>query len=109
MPRSVKIDELSEGQILAVTLTNKYDQVLIKKGTMLNSDTHIRVLKMWGISEVSIFDDISDANSIESNSDEKLKIETQILDELNWIIKNENDKFIIDLAILSQLEGNNNE
>ena len=38
MPRKVKLDDIEEGQILAETLSNKYDQVLIKKGTSLNLD-----------------------------------------------------------------------
>ena len=105
MPRNVKLDELKEGQILAETLTNKYDQVLIKKGTLINLDSHIRVLKMWGVNEVSIFEDITDANSLESNSDEKLKVESKLSEELNWNIKNENDKFLFDMAVLSRLKG----
>ena len=83
MPRNVKLDELVEGQILAETLANKYDQVLIKKGTLINLESHIRVLKMWGISEIAVFEDISDASSRESNNDEKIKEETKLLEELD--------------------------
>lgn len=109
MPRIVRLDEIVEGQIIAETLTNKYDQVLIKKGTLLSLDSHIRVLKMWGINEISVYENISDANSQQSNANELLQLESKIIEELKWNIKNENDKFLINIAVLSKLEGNDDE
>ncbi|PKL81174.1 MAG: hypothetical protein CVV25_00065 [Ignavibacteriae bacterium HGW-Ignavibacteriae-4] len=109
MPRKVKLEDIEEGQILAETLSNKYDQILIKKGTSLNLDSHIRVLKMWGINEILIFDDLVDASSGSVNSEEIANIETILLDEIGWIIKNENDKLLFDVAVLSRIGTFNNE
>ncbi|MFA7325490.1 MAG: hypothetical protein WC121_02420 [Candidatus Kapaibacterium sp.] len=109
MPRKVKLDDIEEGQILAETLSNKYDQILIKKGTLLNLDSHIRVLKMWGINEISIFDDLIDASSGSVNSEEIANIETKLLNEIGWKIKNENDKLLFDVAVLSRIGKFNNE
>ena len=109
MPRKVKLEDIEEGQILAETLSNKYDQVLIKKGTSLILGSHIRILKMWGINEISIFDDLIDASSSETNNEEIANIESKLLEELGWIIKNENDKFIFDIAVLSRIGKSNNE
>lgn len=109
MPRIVKLDEIVEGQIIAETLKNKYGQVLINKGTLLSLEAHIRVLKMWGINEINVFENISDANSQQTNENEVLRLESKMIEELKWNIKNENDKFLIDIAVLSKLEGNNDE
>ncbi len=103
MPRKVKLDDIEEGQILAETLSNKYDQVLIKKGTSLNLDSHIRVLKMWGINEISVYDDLVDASSSSLNNEEVANIEAMLLSELGWSIKNENDKFLFDIGVLSRI------
>ncbi len=109
MPRKVKLDDIEDGQILAETLSNKYDQVLIKKGTSLNLDSHIRVLKMWGINEILIFDDLIDASGGSINNEEIANIETKLLEELGWNIKNENDKFLFDIGVLSRIGKSNNE
>ncbi len=109
MPRKVKIDDIEEGQILAETLSNKYDQILIKKGTSLNLESHIRVLKMWGINEISIFDDLVDASSASVNIEEIANIESTLLDEIGWNIKNQNDKLLFDVAVLSSIGKINNE
>lgn len=109
MPRKVKLDDIEDGQILAETLSNKYDQVLIKKGTSLVLDPHVRVLKMWGINEISIFDDLFDASSSTTNNEEIASIEAELLQELGWNIKNENDKLLFDIAVLNRIRKSGNE
>lgn len=109
MPRKVKLEDIEEGQILAETLSNKYDQILIKKGTSLNLDSHIRVLKMWGINEISVFDDLVDASSSATNNEEIANIESKLLEELGWVIKNENDKLLFDIAVLNRIGKSGNE
>lgn len=109
MPRKVKLEDIEEGQILAETLSNKYDQVLIKKGTSLILGSHIRILKMWGINEISVFDDLVDASSSTSSNEEIANIESKLLEELGWIIKNENDKLLFDIAVISRIGISDNE
>lgn len=109
MSRKIQLNEIEDGYILAESLSNKYNQVLIKKGTTLNKNSHIRILKMWGIDEILIYDDIFEENNKQNNLDEKTEVENLLLEKFGWIIKNKNDKLLFDIAVLSRLGANNFE
>lgn len=109
MSRKIQLNEIEDGYILAESLSNKYNQVLIKKGTTLNKYSHIRILKMWGIDEILIYDDIFEENNKQNNLDEKTEVENLLLEKFGWIIKNKNDKLLFDIAVLSRLGANNFE
>lgn len=103
MPKKIQIDKIIEGNVLAETISNKYDQILIKQGVTLDSGTHIRILKMWGIKEVLIYESLSDS-LVSDNNEDNLMIEKEFIEKLCWNIKNENDKFLIDIAIISKVK-----
>lgn len=103
MPKKIEIDEITEGCILAKTISNKYDQILIKQGVTLDIGTHIRILKMWGITEVIVYDSILDSLVSDISADNSV-IEKELLEKLGWNIKNDNDKFLIDIAVMSKVK-----
>lgn len=103
MTKKISLDEIQEGYILAETLTNKYNQILIKKGSKLNSTNHIRILKMWGIESILILENKEEENSENNNNNKRIQIEEELLKKINWNSKNSNDKYLIDIAVLSKL------
>lgn len=103
MPKKIEIDKITEGYILAETISNKYNQILIKQGVTLEIGTHIRILKMWGIKEVVVFDNTSDTLASNINIDNSI-IEKDLLENIEWNIKNENDQFLIDIALMSKVK-----
>ena len=64
---------------------------------------------MWGINEISIYDDLVDASNSSLNNEEIANIGALLLSELEWNIKNENDKFLFDIAVLSRIGKTNYE
>lgn len=57
---SVPVQSLKPGRILAADAKNAHGQLLIRKG-MEVTDRHMRVLKSWGVVEVQIEGDPTDA------------------------------------------------
>lgn len=104
MAQKIHIDKIEEGQILGETLSNKFGQVLINKGTILNLSSHIRILKMWGIDEVEIISDSNDDISTIGNNDLLAEIENALIEKIGWKVENPNEKFLIDIAVFSQYE-----
>ena len=50
------IDDLRSGMVLAEDVTNRNGNVLLKAGCHL-SDKHVKAMKMWGVTDVSVADD----------------------------------------------------
>jgi hypothetical protein len=55
MPQTIAIDEIKVGMVLSADVINPQGLVLIKKHVQL-TDKHIKVLKRWGITNVTITD-----------------------------------------------------
>jgi hypothetical protein len=55
MSAIIAIDEIKVGMVLSDDVINPQGLVLIKKGVQL-TDKHIKVLKRWGITSISITD-----------------------------------------------------
>lgn len=100
MLKKINIKEIEDNHILAETLQNKYNQVLLTKGTHLEKSKHFRILAMWGIQEITVYESISDEIINKENKSNKAEVEREILNILNWTIKENNDKFLFDIAVL---------
>lgn len=101
MAKEVNISELSDNDVLSKTITNKYNQVLLKKGTVLDINTHIKILKTWGIEKVSIETELT-----ESDESDKIEVDNDIIDavkeKLNWGKLNNNEQILFDLIVASK-------
>ena len=104
MSKLLKIDEISEGMILAKPILNKMGQVMIAKGIAINQK-QINILKMWGISEVSIQTDKEEPQE----RNDLLLIENakkNVIEELRWEIDNPYLDEIVELVAQSKLNFN---
>ena len=102
MAKEVNISELSDNDVLSKTITNKYNQVLLTKGTIIDVSVHIKILKTWGIVKVAIETEITDSNEeeiIESDYD----IIESVKDKLNWGNLNENEQILLDIIVKSKI------
>ncbi|MFN3194764.1 MAG: hypothetical protein ACE364_02310 [Chlorobiota bacterium] len=101
MAKEVNISDLSDNDILSKTITNKYNQVLLKKGTVIQVDSHIKILKTWGIEKVSIETDLS-----ESNENNNIEIDEDLIEavkeRLQWGNLNKNEQILFDLIVASK-------
>ena len=69
MPKSITIEDITEGMIAAEPVINNYRQTLIPAGALLK-EAHIKLLKTWSILNVTI---ISDAG------DEKIELSDEVI------------------------------
>lgn len=101
MAKEVNISDLSDNDILSKTITNKYNQVLLKKGTVIDVDSHIKILKTWGIEKVSIETELS-----ESNENNNIEIDEDLIEavkeRLQWGNLNKNEQILFDLIVASK-------
>jgi HD-like signal output (HDOD) protein len=72
----VRIDKLQTGMILAADVLDMNGRLLLAEGEKIKPD-HIRILKIWGISEVSIFKDGEEIEKTEPDIDPKLLEKTK--------------------------------
>ncbi|MFC1809243.1 hypothetical protein ACFL3D_03895 [Candidatus Omnitrophota bacterium] len=82
MPQVVSIDDIQVGTILNEDVINPQGLVLIKKGIEL-TEKHIKVLRRWGISSVSLVDALDSVDNSRPSADvikEKLAEVTTKLD-----------------------------
>ncbi|MFO7802145.1 MAG: HDOD domain-containing protein [Desulfovermiculus sp.] len=75
MPQ-ISVNKLEPGMIPAKELRYKNGRLLADKGVPLSRE-HIRALKIWGVSKVSIRDEADDQSKLEPESISKLDPETQ--------------------------------
>lgn len=101
MAKEVNISDLSDNDILSKTIANKYNQVLLKKGTVIKVDSHIKILKTWGIEKVSIETESSESNENNSIEVDKDLIEA-VKERLQWGNLNKNEQILFDLIVASK-------
>jgi len=68
MAKMVDVDDLSEGLVINQDVINPQGMVLLKKGISLQ-DKHIKILKRWGISAVSVTEEAEESISDEEAED----------------------------------------
>jgi HD-like signal output (HDOD) protein len=66
----VRTDKLKSGMVLAEDVKDIKGRLLLHRGANIESD-HIRILKIWGISEVSVFRKVGDPNNFEPPIDQE--------------------------------------
>lgn len=101
MPKEIHISELTDNDTLYNTVTNKYDQVLLKKGTILNTVSHLRILKTWGIESI-VIEDILDDNLNDDSNQVDNELKAQVLENLGWDKLNSNDQILFEIILESK-------
>jgi len=102
MPKEIHISELTDNDTLYNTVTNKYDQVLLKKGTILNTVSHLRILKTWGIESI-VIEDILDDNLNDDSNQVDNELKAQVLENLGWDKLNSNDQILFEIILESKI------
>lgn len=78
MIRTIYIDDIESGQVVAEPVRNRFSQVILTKGSELNN-SHKKVLKTWNIEKIKIL--TADAHEKDD------KVSPEILEEAVNIIK----------------------
>lgn len=99
MAEIVATNNVKTGMTVSEHVVNSFGQTLIAAGTDIN-EQHIKLLKMWNIECISI--KTSDSEELEELSEEMIKLGLERLyKRLKWEPRNENEKDLIDLGIIS--------
>lgn len=101
MSEIISIDEIKNGMVLAEDIRNKYGQLLISAETVLN-EKHVRLLKTWGITVISIIDNGKEKVMI--TEEEKEQEKKELLKEIGWEVDNQFEEDLINMAVEHKLE-----
>lgn len=96
MAEYIAIANVSSGMKLAKPVLNKYKQTLLNEGFILE-DKSIKLLKIWGISAVSI-DTGNQEEDLAINEDMKQEAEAYFNMVMKWIPSNSYEKNIYEVA-----------
>ncbi len=103
MSHSIGIDELLNGMVLAAPVKNKYGQIILNAGTVLE-EKHGKMFRMWGIKEIYIKKE-DDPGVEDKQAARKLSDAKEILSKrLTWKPKNKTEEELYELALQITLE-----
>ena len=103
MSHSIGIDEVLNGMVLAAPVKNKYGQVILSAGTVLE-DKHGKIFRMWGIKELFIKAE-NDSGIKDEQAARRLSDAKEILSKrLKWNPKNKTEEELYELALQITLE-----
>jgi hypothetical protein len=100
--KSVNLNELEPGSILAEPVLNSFGQTLIAGGAEINQK-HISILKTWNIQSVKIKTDSNE--EIEKYSDMQLQLALEkLMQHIKWQPRNRNEEDLLKLGTLFFVE-----
>ncbi|TAL66793.1 MAG: hypothetical protein EPN82_16870 [Bacteroidetes bacterium] len=99
MAEVVAANNIKIGMVVSEPVVNSFGQILISSGVEI-SEQHIKLLKMWNISCISIR--TTDSEELEELTEEMINMGLERLTKrLMWQPRNANEKDLIDLGIIS--------
>ncbi|OGU13692.1 MAG: hypothetical protein A2X61_01915 [Ignavibacteria bacterium GWB2_35_12] len=99
MAEIVATNNVNAGMVVSEPVVNSFGQTLISTGVEIN-EQHIKLLKMWNISCISI--KTSDSDELDELTEDMINLGLERLSKrLNWQPRNDNEKDLIDLGIIS--------
>lgn len=103
MAEIIASNEIKVGMVVNESVVNSFGQTLISSGVEIN-EQHIKLLKMWNITCVSI--KTADSDELEVLTEEMINMGLERLSKrLTWQPRNENEKDLIDLGIISAVNN----
>jgi hypothetical protein len=102
----INLNEITNGMQLAEPVINNFGQILMTKGTSL-AERHIKLLKTWNISRVSIVDDIeTEPQDVTGYGEDIQEMARKILaTRLIWIPRNEAEQDLYNMALIHTIKN----
>jgi hypothetical protein len=106
MTKTINIDELEVGQIVAEPVRNKFRQVILSQGSHITK-SHKQILKTWNIDKIRVIilngneENIDQVNTITNAI--SMKAYENVDKRCNWTPENEWEQNLYDLAIKHEI------
>ncbi|HEX2961701.1 MAG: hypothetical protein HF300_17945 [Ignavibacteria bacterium] len=98
MSKLVETDKIQPGMVLETPVVNKYGQMLLSRGAVIES-RHIAMLKTWGVSSILIYND-QEENEARAYDPELLnKAKEQLMQRMGWIPRNAVEENMVAAAV----------
>lgn len=100
----ISIDEVVDGMELSSNVTNKFGQVLLSAGAVLN-ESHKKLFKIWNITTVEIKTEATHIADEEEVSEEVLEIAKKLVKrQIKWRPRNKYETELVNLAYITAIE-----
>lgn len=103
MSISVNINDLKNGLELSEPIKNKFGQVLLGAGTLID-EKHIKLLKIWGIETISVKGEVEIETQLQYDENSISEATLKLKERLSWNPKNDNEKDLYQAALQIVLE-----
>jgi hypothetical protein len=106
MTKTINIDELEIGQIVAEPVRNKFRQVILSQGSHI-TQSHKQILKTWNIDKIRVIISNGNEEHFEEVDNITNAISTEALENVTkrciWTPENEWEQNIYDLAVKHEI------
>lgn len=98
MSKLLEIDKIQPGMILDAPIINKYGQMLLTKGVVIES-RHIMMLKTWGVQAAVIYNDQQEDEGKMHDPELLNKTKEHLLDRMKWTPRNPVEEDMLKAAV----------
>lgn len=100
MSRTIEIDSMQPGMVLKKSIYNRFGQMILPEGKKLE-EKHKRILKTWGVSNISIVDNAEETVNEEWEVDDSIKerASEQLKRRMLWEPRNSNEESMYRVAL----------
>ncbi len=93
--------DLVPGMVLSEPIVNTFGQILIEGGETINN-SHIKMLKTWGIAFIQVKTDGSD-DSEEVSEDTIIDAMKRLSKRMNWKPRNKFEQDLMDMGVIASV------
>lgn len=98
MSKLVETDKIQPGMILEAPVTNKFGQMLLSKGAVIEG-RHIGMLKTWGIPSVTIYNDQEENEKKAYDPELMKKAKDDLMKRMGWTPRNPVEEDMVKAAV----------
>ncbi|HEX2869139.1 MAG TPA: hypothetical protein VHO03_19005 [Ignavibacteriales bacterium] len=98
MSKLVETDQIQPGMILESPVVNKFGQMLLSKGAVIES-RHIGMLKTWGIPSVMVYNDQEENEKKAYDPELMRKAEEELIKRMSWQPRNPIEENLLKAAV----------
>lgn len=98
MSKLIETDKIKPGMILEAPVVNKYGQMLLSRGAVIEA-RHLGMLKTWGIPSVTIHNDDEENEKKAHDPELMKKAKEQLLKRMGWAPRSEIEEDMVNAAV----------
>ncbi len=102
MMKTVNIEEIEIGQIVAEPVRNKFRQIILSQGSLI-TDSHKHILKTWNINQIKIITENGSEEDMATLNDISIEAHRIVSSRYNWVPTNKWEHDLINATVKKEI------